>query len=183
MNAPTAPAMSAPARPEAPPGANSSAAPSLRFMLAHPAHGVALGFGSGLLRPAPGTWGTLAGWGAFVALDEWLSPVAWGIVIACAFLLGSASAQRTGAALGRPDHGAIVIDEIVAIWIVLLMLPSTLIAQACGFLAFRLFDILKPPPIRALDRRWKHGVGVMADDLVAAFYTLVLAAIVVRVLP
>ncbi len=183
MNAPTATRMTAPVHPEVAPTADGIAAPSMRFMLAHPAHGVALGFGSGLLRPAPGTWGTLAGWGAFIALDGWLSPGAWGVVIAVTFLLGCASAQRTGNALGRPDHGAIVIDEIVAIWIVLLLLPSTLIAQACGFLAFRLFDILKPPPIRALDRRWKNGVGVMVDDLVAAFYTVVLAAIVVRVMP
>jgi phosphatidylglycerophosphatase A len=180
MNAPTTPMVSAPVHPAE--SAAGSVEPSMRFMLAHPAHGVALGFGSGLLRPAPGTWGTLAGWGAFIALDGWLSPVAWGVVIAVTFLLGCACAQRTGVVLGRPDHGAIVIDEIVAIWIVLLMLPSTLMAQAFGFLAFRLFDILKPPPIRALDRRWKNGVGVMVDDLVAAFYTLILAAIVVRVL-
>jgi phosphatidylglycerophosphatase A len=183
MNTPVPPMMTAPVHPVTASTDGGSVAPSMRFMLAHPAHGVALGFGSGLLRPAPGTWGTLAGWGAFIALDGWLSPVAWGVVIVVTFLLGCASAQRTGAALGRPDHGAIVIDEIVAIWIVLLLLPSTLIAQACGFLAFRLFDILKPPPIRALDRRWKNGVGVMVDDLVAAFYALVLAAIVVRVLP
>jgi len=158
------------------------ARPSLAFLLSHPAHGVALGFGSGLLRPAPGTWGTLAGWGAFVAMDEWLSPAAWAIVILSTTLIGALCAQRTGTDLGQPDHGAIVIDEIVAIWIVLLLLPSTLSAQALGFLAFRLFDILKPPPIRALDRRWKNGFGVMADDLIAAFYTLLLAALVARLL-
>lgn len=162
--------------------ARVAAEPSWSFLLAHPAHGLALGFGSGLLRPAPGTWGTLAGWFAFVVLDDWLSPAAFAVVIAVTFVLGGLAAGRTGRALGRPDHGAIVIDEIVAIWIVLLLLPPTLLAQAGGFLAFRLFDILKPPPIRMLDARWKNGFGVMADDLVAAFYALVLAAIVVRVL-
>lgn len=165
-----------------PPTSHAAPGPSWSFMLAHPAHGLALGFGSGLLRPAPGTWGTLAGWFAFVVLDEWLSPAAFAALIAITFVLGSLAAGRTGRALGRPDHGAIVIDEIVAIWIVLLLLPPTLLAQAGGFLAFRLFDILKPPPIRMLDRRWKNGFGVMADDLVAAFYALVLAAIVVRVM-
>lgn len=178
MNEPVPPAMTAPIE-----AATATASgPSFTFMLAHPAHGVALGFGSGLLRPAPGTWGTLAGWGAFIVLDEWLSPAAWVIVLVVTFVIGALCAQRTGADLGRPDHGAIVIDEIVAIWIVLLMLPSTLLAQALGFLAFRLFDILKPPPIGALDRHWKNGFGVMADDLIAAFYTLLLAAIVARLL-
>ena len=97
-------------------------------------------------------------------------------------VIGAWAAERTGRMLGRPDHGAIVIDEIVAFWLVLLLLPPDLLAQALGFLAFRLFDILKPPPIRAVDRRFKSGVGVMADDLIAAFYALLLAAITVRVL-
>jgi len=152
-------------------------------MLAHPAHGIALGLGSGLLRPAPGTWGTLAGWAAFVAIGDALSPGGWMLLIAFTFVLGAACAQRTGAALGRPDHGAIVIDEIVAIWVVLLLVPGTLAAQAAAVVLFRVFDIAKPPPIRALDRRWKHGIGVMIDDLVAAFYALVVIAVAMRLLP
>ncbi|HTN48676.1 MAG TPA: phosphatidylglycerophosphatase A [Burkholderiaceae bacterium] len=150
------------------------------FLLAHPAHSLALGFGSGLLRPAPGTWGTLAGWIAFVVLDGWLSLRGWLILLPLTFVLGAVCAQRTGTDLGRADHGAIVIDEIVAIWVVLLLLPSTLFAQALGVLAFRVFDILKPPPIRAIDGRYKNGFGVMADDLVAAFYALLVAAVLVR---
>jgi len=133
-------------------------------MLRTPAHGVAFGFGSGLLRPAPGTWGTLAGWGAFIALDDWLTPAAWVVVIIASLLVGALCAERTGRDLGVRITARSSIDEIVAIWIVLLMLPSTLLAQALGFLTFRLFDILKPPPIRALERRWKNGVGVMADE-------------------
>jgi phosphatidylglycerophosphatase A len=154
--------------------------PTLAFMLAHPAHGLAMGFGSGLLRPAPGTWGTLAGWGAFIALDGWLGPAGWAVVIGVTFILGAAAAQRTGRDLGLQDHGAIVIDEIVATWIVLLVLPSSLLAQALGVLAFRFFDIVKPPPVRAIDRRWKSGLGTMLDDLMAAFYALLAAAVVVR---
>ncbi len=157
-------------------------APSWRLMLAHPAHWIAFGCGSGLLRPAPGTWGTLAAWFAFVTLDPFLSTGAWLLLITSTAVVGAWAAERTGRMLGRPDHGAIVIDEIVAFWLVLLFLPPDLLAQALGFLAFRLFDILKPPPIRAVDRRFKSGVGVMADDLVAAFYALLLAAITVRVL-
>lgn len=158
-------------------------APTLAFMLAHPAHGVALGLGSGLLRPGPGTWGTLAGWAVFVAIGDSLPSAGWWLLIAATFVLGAACAQRTGAALGRQDHGAIVIDEIVAIWIVLLMVPPTFVAQAAGVALFRVFDIAKPPPIGALDRRFKHGIGVMVDDLVAAFYTLLVLAIAVRLLP
>ena len=101
-------------------------------------------------------------------------------MIVATFLLGAAAAERTGRALGRPDHGAIVIDEIVAFWLVLWLVPGGVFTQAVAFVGFRLFDILKPPPIRAVDRRFKNGVGVMLDDLLAAFYTLLGAAVLTR---
>lgn len=154
--------------------------PSWRLMLSHPAHQLSFGFGSGLIRPAPGTWGTLFAWLVFVVVDPWLSDLAWACVIGATFVLGSMAADRTGKALGRPDHGSIVIDEIVAFWLVLWLLPPGVLTQAAAFLVFRLFDILKPPPIRAVDRRFKNGVGVMFDDLIAAFYTLLVAAVLVR---
>jgi len=155
--------------------------PSWRLMMSHPAHQLSFGFGSGLIRPAPGTWGTLFAWLVFVVLDPWLGDAGWAIVIASTFVLGAAAANRTGRALGRPDHGAIVIDEIVAFWLVLWLLPGGVFTQAVAFLGFRFFDILKPPPIRAVDRRFKNGVGVMLDDLLAAFYTLLVASVLVRV--
>jgi len=156
--------------------------PSWRLMMSHPAHQLSFGFGSGLIRPAPGTWGTLFAWLVFVVLDPWLGDAGWAIVIATTFVLGAAAANRTGRALGRPDHGAIVIDEIVAFWLVLWLLPGGVITQAVAFLGFRFFDILKPPPIRAVDQRFKNGVGVMLDDLLAAFYTLLVASVLARVL-
>lgn len=156
--------------------------PSWRLMMSHPAHQLSFGFGSGLIRPAPGTWGTLFAWFVFVVLDPWLSDAAWAVVIAATFILGAAAAQRTGKALGRPDHGAIVIDEIVAFWLVLWLLPGGVFTQAVAFVGFRLFDILKPPPIGAVDRRFKNGMGVMLDDLLAAFYTLLAAAVLMRLL-
>jgi phosphatidylglycerophosphatase A len=162
--------------------AAAGSVPSWQFMLAHPAHWIALGCGSGLMRPAPGTWGTLAAWFAYVALTPFMTTGAWLVALGVAAAVGTWAAERTGRALGRPDHSAIVIDEIVAFWLVLLVLPSGVLAQALGFLMFRLFDILKPPPIGFIDRRFKGGLGVMADDLVAAFYTLLLAAVAVRVL-
>jgi phosphatidylglycerophosphatase A len=155
--------------------------PSWRLMLSHPAHQLSFGFGSGLIRPAPGTWGTLFAWLVFVVLDPWLADAGWAIVIASTFVLGAVAANRTGRALGRPDHGAIVIDEIVAFWLVLWLLPGGVITQAVAFLGFRFFDILKPPPIRAVDQRFKNGVGVMLDDLLAAFYTLLVASVLARV--
>ena len=155
--------------------------PSWRLMMSHPAHQLSFGFGSGLIRPAPGTWGTLFAWLVFVVLDPWLGDAGWAIVIASTFILGAAAASRTGRALGRPDHGAIVIDEIVAFWLVLWLLPGGVITQAVAFLGFRFFDILKPPPIRAVDQRFKNGVGVMLDDLLAAFYTLFVASVLARV--
>jgi phosphatidylglycerophosphatase A len=155
--------------------------PSWRLMMSHPAHQLSFGFGSGLIHPAPGTWGTLFAWLVFVVLDSWLGDAGWAIVIATTFVLGAAAANRTGRALGRPDHGAIVIDEIVAFWLVLWLLPGGVITQAVAFLGFRFFDILKPPPIRAVDQRFKNGVGVMLDDLLAAFYTLFVASVLARV--
>lgn len=148
---------------------------SLRWMLAHPARVIALGFGSGLPWWAPGTWGTAFGWAVFVWLDPYLTDGQWALAIAVAFAIGVWAAHETGRALGQADSGHIVIDEIVAIWIVLWLLPSAAaqpwLWQVGAFLVFRVFDITKPPPIRALDARFKHGLGVMLDDLVAAFYT------------
>jgi phosphatidylglycerophosphatase A len=102
------------------------------------------------------------------------------MLISAGFALGAPAAARTGRALGRPDHGAIVIDEIVAFWLVLWLLPGGVLTQAAAFAGFRLFDIVKPPPIRTVDRRFKGGVGVMLDDLIAAFYTLLAAAVLMR---
>jgi phosphatidylglycerophosphatase A len=154
--------------------------PDARFLVAHPGHWIALGLGSGLPRIAPGTWGTLAGWLLFVALDPWLGTGGWLGLLLATFALGAWAAQRTGEDLGVADSSHIVIDEILAFWIVLLMLPPSAqpwVQQAWAFLLFRLFDILKPPPIRNVDARMKNGLGVMLDDLIAAFYTLLVLAL------
>ena len=83
----------------------------------------------------------------------------------------------TGRALGVHDHGGIVFDEIVAFLLVMFMIPKTLWWQVAGFLLFRFFDIVKPPPIGHFDRTLKGGFGVMLDDLLAAFYVLLAIAI------
>jgi phosphatidylglycerophosphatase A len=96
-------------------------------------------------------------------------------LLAC-FLLGIAAVQRTGKDLGVSDHGSIVWDEIVPFWLVLFFCPSAWPWQAVAFLSFRVFDIVKPPPARFFDERVRNGFGVMADDLIAALYTLLTLA-------
>lgn len=152
-------------------------------MLANPAHFFALGFGMGLSPRAPGTVATLGAWAIFSVFNQWLTPFHWGILIALGLLLGVYVCERTGAALNSSDHGAIVWDEIIAFWLVLLFLtPGDWGTQCWAFLWFRLFDITKPGPIRYLDSRlagpgWRGSFGVMVDDILAAFFTLLLFAI------
>jgi phosphatidylglycerophosphatase A len=164
--------------------------PTLRFAFSHPAHAIALGLGSGLPALAPGTFGTLAAWAAWYLCDPWIARLplghdAWWLVIAVFLAAGTWAADRTGQALGAVDSGHVVIDEIVAFWIVLAMLPDAMAhlvwLQCLAFALFRFFDVVKPPPIRWLERRFKGGVGVMIDDLMAAFYVLFVLAVLVRV--
>jgi phosphatidylglycerophosphatase A len=150
--------------------------PDLRFLLAHPAHFIALGFGSGLSRVAPGTMGTLVALPIFAYLHPRLSDGWFALLLVGLYLLGIVTSERTSRALGVHDHGGIVIDEIVAFMIVLFVIPTEPLWQAFGFLLFRIFDILKPLHIRVLDRTVKGGFGIMLDDLVAAFYTLLVLA-------
>jgi phosphatidylglycerophosphatase A len=158
----------------------------LRFLLAHPAHAIALGLGSGLLRPGPGTWGTALSWAIFLVLvPEGTSQLLVALpLLLIALLAGTWATKRTAAQLGQQDPSVIVVDEMVAFWLVLVLLAPLRMAganalawQALAFVLFRFFDIVKPPPIRAIDRRWKNAAGVMADDLMAAFYTLLVLAI------
>jgi phosphatidylglycerophosphatase A len=153
--------------------------PDWRFLLRSPWHLIALGFGSGLPRIAPGTWGTVFAWVSFAVLDRWLNDTQWAGLIGVMFVLGAIASQRTGMRLGIIDSGHIVIDEIVAFWTVLVMLPDQAPGwmPAAAFVLFRIFDIAKPAPIKRLDARIKNGFGVMVDDVVAAFYTLLVVAV------
>lgn len=158
------------------------AKPNARFMLSHPAHMLAQGFGSGLSPVVPGTSGTLFGWLSFSALTarwpELFTPLHWIVLIAAGFAIGVWACEKTGRDLGISDHGSMVWDEIVAFWLVLLLLmPTSFSTQLWAFLWFRFFDMVKPAPIGYFDRRFKGGFGVMWDDLMAAFYTLLLFAV------
>lgn len=156
--------------------------PDAQFMLSHPAHLIAQGFGSGLSPIVPGTSGTLFGWVSFALLSarwpEVFKPGVWLAIIVVGFVVGVWACHETGRDLGVFDHGSMVWDEIVAFWLVLLMLtPASFDTQLWAFIWFRLFDMLKPPPIRQFERRFKRGFGVMADDILAAFFTLLAFAI------
>jgi phosphatidylglycerophosphatase A len=149
--------------------------PTFDFMKPRLSRWIALGFGSGLSATAPGTVGTIFGWASFVALHVVLGDIGMLLLCALGLVVGVWAVARVGRDLGVPDHSAMVWDEIVAFWLVLLLVPPTFAAQLVAFLLFRAFDILKPPPIRQVDR-WKTPAGVMADDLLAGAYTVLLVA-------
>jgi len=139
--------------------------PALPFF--HPATLIATWFGSGLVRFAPGTWGSLAALPCAYLLHllggTWLLAAAAGLV----FLAGLWASGRYAAALGSGDPGAVVVDEVAGQWLALLPLPTDLWWYAAAFALFRLFDIVKPWPIGWLDRNLSGGLGIMADDLAA----------------
>lgn len=165
--------------------------PAPAFVLAHPAHLIALGFGTGLAPIAPGTAGTLLAFPIFILLAWLLPPVSvfgaivplylFGVIVLF-FGIGVWACARTGRDLGIADHSAMNWDEVVAMLLILLLTPPGWAWWALAFFAFRFFDVVKPPPIRHIDRTMKGGLGVMFDDTVAAFYTLLLIALVKRIL-
>lgn len=146
--------------------------PDRPFLLAHPAHFIALGFGAGLLPKAPGTFGTLVALPLYALIAGLPSPAYWGLLL-LGGLVGIWACERTGRALGVPDHGGIVWDEITAFLLVLPFAPQTWWGYVLAFLLFRLFDVWKPFPIDWLEARVKGGLGVMLDDLLAAGYAIV----------
>jgi len=164
--------------------------PTVAFLLSHPAHFIALGFGSGLSPKAPGTAGTLWAWLAFLVLQLWLSPTQMAAVVAVSVPLGWWASSVTARHMRVRDPGQIVWDEVAAFWIVLwLVLPAGLLGQLVAFGLFRFFDAVKPGPVGWADalfhrvdvlgdpRAWqKAGLGIMLDDLVAAFCTLLVIA-------
>ncbi len=150
--------------------------PAPRFLFSHPAHFYALGFGAGLVPFAPGTFGTLVAMPIAFVLWRHVGDAGFLAAVAALGAVGVWAAEITGRDLGLPDHGSIVCDELVAFLFVLFFTGPDRLAIAIAFVLFRFFDVVKPPPIRSLDARWKHGAGVMADDLLAAAYTLLVLA-------
>lgn len=171
--------------------------PRLKFLVADPAHLVACGFGSGLSTFAPGTVGTAFAWASYPLLRfAFPGDLVCLAALAVMFAFGVYACQVTGRHLGVVDHGAIVWDEIVPFWGILMFCPPLLLAsphgtyfswngllwQTAAFFLFRLFDIIKLPPAGYFDRQVKNGFGVMMDDVMAAGHTILVLAVLKHLL-
>ena len=140
--------------------------------LKKPAHLLAFGFGSGLAPYAPGTFGTLVGIPFFLILS--LLPVPLYVAVTLVLLvIGIRICDSCSRDLGVHDHGGIVWDEIVGYLIAMIAVPVEWHWMITGFLLFRFFDILKPWPIRWLDKQVHGGFGIMIDDVIAGLFALV----------
>lgn len=141
--------------------------------LRNPLHLLAFGFGSGTAPYAPGTFGTLAAVPLLLLLSLLPLSLYLAAVVLC-FALGIYLCEQTSRDLGVHDHGGIVWDEFVGLFVTFIAVPIGWQSLLLGFVLFRLFDILKPWPIGWLDRRVQGGLGIMLDDLLAAVYAWII---------
>jgi phosphatidylglycerophosphatase A len=142
---------------------------------------LATGFGSGFAPLAPGTAGSLVGLLLFVPLRQ-LPEVAQLAATALVFALGVLASSHVARQVGRKDPGIVVIDEVVGIWVSLLLLPLTPAVAVLGFLLFRVLDMTKPYPARQFEAL-PGGLGIMADDVMAGIYANLLLRVIALVVP
>lgn len=158
-----------------------SASPNMK----NPFHLLAFGFGSGLAPKAPGTFGTIAALPVWWLLLDGMPLLPYLGILVAGLALGVVVCEITSRDMGVHDHGGIVWDEWIGLWIALTALPAMDGHNwwaLYGFALFRFFDILKPWPINWLDQRVKGGFGIMIDDVLAgvmAFVVLQLTALVI----
>jgi len=141
-----------------------------RLSMRHPIHFLALGFGTGLLPKMPGTFGSLIALPLVYGLS--LFPQAYyafATLVAC--LVGIYLCGKTARDMGVHDHGAIVWDEVAGMLVSFIGIAVTPLSIVAGFVLFRFFDIVKPWPIRYVDKRISGGVGIMLDDILAGIMT------------
>jgi phosphatidylglycerophosphatase A len=171
-----------------PPITTAARKPNWRFVFSHPAHAIALGFGSGLSPVAPGTVGTLWAWAAFLLLQPHLGDRGWALLIGGGTLVGWWACTVAAHHLALADPSPVVWDEVIAFWLVLwLISPASFWAQLVAFALFRFFDAAKPGPVAWADKLfkvrrgapigWPQGFGIMFDDFVAALCALLVIAI------
>ena len=146
----------------------------------NPLHWLATGFGSGLSPFAPGTAGTLAAI-PFYWLMSYLPLSVYIAVTVVAAIAGIWICQSATKANGQEGHGSIVWDGVGGVWITMIAAPKGLLWLLAGFLIFRVFDIIKPWPIRWLDRYVKGGLGIMVDDVLAGVFGLAVMQALARI--
>jgi len=142
---------------------------------------VATGLGSGYSPVAPGTAGSLVGLLLFLPLAGRALWIQLAAVVAVT-ILGVLAGGRLATTLGAKDPGVVVVDEVAGQWITFLALPMTPVIAVAGFLLFRVMDIVKPWPARALERL-PGGLGIMADDVAAGIYAHLLLRLGLAVWP
>ncbi len=142
-----------------------------RTVFRDPVHFLAFGFGAGLAPKAPGTFGTLVAIPLYWLISG-LSVSAYTLVVLGVIVAGVWICGRSSARLGVHDHPGIVWDEIAGYLMTMMFAPPGWLWMVAGFALFRFFDILKPPPIRWLDRNVSGGLGIMLDDVLAGFFAL-----------
>lgn len=147
---------------------NTIVKPNLR----NPVHLLAFGLGSGCAPKAPGTFGTLAAIPFWWLLLQDVPLIPYICVLIAGFAFGVYLCEQTSKDLGVHDHGGIVWDEWIGLWITYLALPDGIEWIIIGFALFRFFDIIKPWPIKWLDEKVHGGFGIMIDDVLAGIFAL-----------
>ncbi len=143
---------------------------------------LATGFGVGYSPVAPGTLGTLIAIPVYYFLSNISSPI-YEITLIGFFFLSVWISENAEIFFGKKDDQRIVIDEMIGFLITMLWVPKTILFVTIGFFLFRLFDILKPFPIRRLERGLKGGFGVVLDDVIAGVYANIILHLVGRIYP
>lgn len=146
----------------------------------NPIHFLAFGLGSGAAPWAPGTVGTAAAVIPYLLWIQFLSPLSFLLLLAGTFLIGVWLCEKTSEDLGVHDHSGIVWDEFVGYWLTMFLAPGGWQWALAGFLLFRVFDVLKPWPVKWADRRVAGGFGIMVDDILAAVYAWAALQILIR---
>ncbi len=146
-----------------------------------PIHILAFGFGAGASPKAPGTMGTLVAVPIYFLLQH-LPLFAYVVAVLVIIGAGVFICDRCAKELGVHDHSGIVWDEIAGYLITMIAIPMNIYTIAAGFLLFRVFDILKPWPIRYFDKQVKGGLGIMLDDVVAGIFSWVILYLAVHFL-
>ncbi len=142
---------------------------------------IATGFYSGYLPKAPGTWGSLVAFPVHFLLTKLPAPYYFSSLFLI-FIIAIITAGSAEKIMDRPDPGIIVIDEIIGMLITLINAPAHILVWLLGFLIFRFFDIVKPFPVNWFDRNIHGGTGIVMDDVIAGFYSLVCLQLICRIL-